>query len=264
MTTEQSSVQTVREGALLVVTITRTARGNALHSAAHFELARIFDDFEADPSLRVAIITGEGERSFCAGNDLRVQAEGGAMERPPTGFAGLTKRKNRTKPVIAAVNGVAIGGGFEIVLACDLAFAVPHARFALPEVRRGLVALAGMHLLPRQVGSKTAMAVLLGGKWLTASEALNFGLINEITAENGAMEAAKTWAQRLLLGSPQAIATCIDIVGRSLRMPDVHEALDHDYESLRKLRNSADFAEGPKAFSEGRPPKWSLSEETIQ
>lgn len=262
--TDNPNVRITREGEILVVTITRPERANALHSAAHFELAQIFDDFEADSSLRVAIITGEGETSFSAGNDLKVQAEGGAMERPPSGFAGLTRRRNRTKPVVAAVNGVALGGGFEIVLACDIAVAAPHARFALPEVRRGLVALAGMHLLPRQVGSKAAMAILLAGKWLTASEALSLGLINEISTENGALDAAKGWAQRLLRGSPQAIATCIDIVERSRSTPDVHDALDQDYESLTKLRASADFLEGPKAFSEGREPKWSGSEEANQ
>jgi enoyl-CoA hydratase/carnithine racemase len=262
MTTTAASATTTREGPVLIVTITRVERANALHSAAHFELSRIFDAFEADPTLLVAIITGAGETSFSAGNDLKVQAEGGPMERPPTGFAGLTKRSNRTKPVIAAVNGVALGGGFEIVLACDLVVAAPHARFALPEVRRGLVPLAGMHLLPRQVGSKAAMAVLLAGKWLTAAEALALGLINEISAENGALDAAKAWAGRVLRGSPQAIATCLDIVERSQRTPDVQDALDGDYESLRMLRASPDFIEGPKAFSEGRDPVWSRGKET--
>lgn len=264
MTMTGSNARTDCEGPILTVTITRTERANALHSAAHFELSKIFDDFEADPSLLVAIVTGEGKTSFSAGNDLKVQAAGGSMDRPSTGFAGLTKRKNRTKPIIAAVNGVALGGGFEIVLACDLAVAAPHARFALPEVRRGLVPLAGMHSLPRQVGPKIALAVLLAGKWLTASEALDLGLINEISAENDVLELAKKWAHRLLRGSPQAIATCLDIVERSRCIPDLYEALDCNYSSLKKLQSSPDFIEGPKAFAEGREPNWHGIRETNQ
>jgi crotonobetainyl-CoA hydratase len=256
MTVSNPSARVDREGPIFIVTITRPERSNALHSAAHFELSAIFDAFEADPALLVAIITGEGDRSFCAGNDLKQQAEGGPMERPASGFAGLTKRRNCSKPIIAAVNGVALGGGFEIVLACDLAVASPNARFALPEVRNGLVALAGMHLLPRQIGSKTAMAILLAGKALTASDALDLGLINEIAAENGALEAARALAQRVLRGSPEAIATCLDITRRSLRTPDVFEALENNYESLARLRASADFIEGPRSFAEHRQPIW--------
>jgi enoyl-CoA hydratase/carnithine racemase len=256
MTAQESFARVVRDGAVLTVTINRPERSNALHSAAHFELSAIFDDFEADPTLRVAILTGEGSRAFCAGNDLKVRAAGGPMERPPTGFAGLTMRPHRTKPVIAAVNGVAFGGGFEIVLACDLAVAVPNAWFGLPEVRRGLVPLAGMHLLPRQLPMKPAMAVLLAGKNISADQALGFGLINEVTAEGGALEAAHAFAQRILRGSPQAIATCMDIVERSQRTPDVQEALTGNYASLDRLRSSEDFIEGPRAFAEQRPPNW--------
>ena len=149
------------------------------------------------------------------------------------------------------------GEEFEIVLACDLAVAAPNARFALPELRHGLVPLAGMHLLPRQVGSKTAMAILLAGKALSAAEALSLGLINEITPERGALEAAKAMGNRILRGSPEAVATCLDIVARSLRTPDVFDALDNEYDSLTRLRASADFVEGPRAFAERRQPIWS-------
>jgi enoyl-CoA hydratase/carnithine racemase len=227
-----------------------------LHSAAHFQLSEIFDRFEADPSLRVVIITGEGDRAFCAGNDLKVQAEGGSMERPATGFAGLTMRTTRTKPIIAAVNGVALGGGFEIVLSCDMAVAAPNARFALPEVQHGLVPLAGMHLLPRQVGSKTAMAMLLAGVQLSATEALALGLVNEVTPPRGALDAAKALAQRVMKGAPMAIAACLDIARRSAAVSDVQEALRGQYDSLDALRRSADFIEGPKSFAEGRAPNW--------
>lgn len=255
----ESFVKVERDGPITVVIITRTERSNALHAAAHFQLARIFDEFEADPTALVAIITGEGDRSFCAGNDLKAQAEGGPMERPASGFAGLTKRRNRTKPIIAAVNGIALGGGFEIVLACDLAVAAPNARFALPEVRLGLVPLAGMHLLPRQVGPKNALALLLNAKALGAEEALSLGLINEITAEKGALDAAKVLARRIIRGSPTAIATCLDITRQSLSTPDVFDALDGRYESLELLCASPDFIEGPKSFAEKRPPVWATT-----
>lgn len=257
----ESFARVERDGATLIVTITRAERSNALHSAAHFQLAGIFDAFEADASARVAIITGEGDRSFSAGNDLKAQAEGGPMERPPSGFGGLTLRRDRTKPVIAAVNGVALGGGFEMVLACDLAVAAPHARFALPEVRLGLVPLAAMHLLPRQLGAKNAMALLLNAKALSAHEALGLGLINDVTAEKGALDAAKALAQRLQRASPAAIAALMDIVRRSLRTPDVFEALGADYDSLNRLRRSADFVEGPRSFAEHRAPVWSTGPE---
>lgn len=247
-------------GAIWTVTIARAERANALHSAAHFELAHIFDAFERDASARVAIITGAGDRAFCAGNDLKVQAEGGAMERPPSGFAGLTKR-SAVKPIIAAVNGAAIGGGFEMVLACDLAVTAPHARFALPELMHGLVPLAGMHLLPRQVGRKAAMAILLAGKALSAADALDLGLINEIAMGRSALEAARALAERIVRRSPVATATCLDIVRRSLATPDMAAALEASYESLDRLRASADFEEGPKAFAEGRTPSWSQAKE---
>ena len=245
-----------RSGAIWTVTIARESRANALHAAAHFELARIFDAFERDAAARVAIVTGAGDRAFSAGNDLKVQAEGGAMDRPPSGFGGLTKRR-AVKPVIAAVNGAAIGGGFEIVLACDLAIAAPHARFALPELSHGLVPLAGMHLLPRQIGRKAAMAILLAGKALTADQALDLGLINEIAADRPVLEAARALAERIVQRSPAATAACLDIVRRSLATPDVSAALDASYESLDALRASDDFREGPLAFAEGRKPRWS-------
>lgn len=252
-----SFAKTERRGPVLIVTIDRPERRNALHSAAHFELSKIFDDFETDSGLRVAILTGTGDRAFCAGNDLKVQAEGGSLERPPSGFAGLTKRSDRTKPIVAAVNGVALGGGFETVLACDLAVATTGSRFALPEVGVGLVPLAAMHLLPRQLPGKRALAVLLAGSVITGEEALSYGLVNELVAPGEALAAALRWAERLLAGSPIAIATCLDIVEHSLRTPDVRVALAAEYASLDRLRASEDFREGPLAFAQKRRPRWS-------
>ena len=154
-----------RDGRLLTVTLNRPERYNALHWPAHFELAEVWDEFAADPGLWVAIVTGAGDKAFCAGNDLRFQAEGNIRKRCPTGFAGLTERYDLNKPVIAAVNGFSMGGGFETALACDLIVAAQNAVFALPEPRVGLMAGAGgVHRLPRMIGQKQALGMILTGR----------------------------------------------------------------------------------------------------
>ena len=179
--------KTEREGHLLIVTLDRPDVLNALHPPANRELAKAFDDFAADPELWVAILTGAG-RGFCAGNDLKHQASGGDMSgQPATGFAGLTGRTDLPKPVIAAVNGVAMGGGFEIALACDLIIASEDATFALPEPRVGLAALAGgIHRLPRQIGLKNAMGMLLTGRRVSAEEGQRLGFVNEVVPKGEA------------------------------------------------------------------------------
>ena len=160
-----SYCQVEKSGRLTVVTIDRPEVMNALHPPGNQELAEVFDDFARDPEQWVAIITGAGDRAFSAGNDLKYQASGGKMWGPATGFAGLTQRFDNVKPVIAAVNGLAMGGGFEIALACDLIVAAENAVFALPEPRVGLAALAGgIHRLPREIGMKQAMGMLLTGQ----------------------------------------------------------------------------------------------------
>src|SRR6187455_1961399 len=159
------------EGRVRIVTINRPEVMNALHSEAHWELDGVWNEFAADPELWVGIITGAGARAFSAGNDLKVQAAGRRGPRPRTGFAGLTSRFDLTKPLIAAVNGVAMGGGFEIALACDVIVASENAVFALPEPRVGLAALAGgLHRLPRAIGVKRAMAMILTARRVSAHE----------------------------------------------------------------------------------------------
>ena len=244
------------DGAVLHVELHRPEVLNALHAPAHVELEAVFDAFEADPAIRVAIVTGHGSKAFCAGNDLKWQAAGGSMARPHSGFAGLTLRHARTKPVIAAVNGVALGGGCEIALACDIAVAAESARFALPEVLRGLVPLAGVHMLPRLVGMKAAMAMLLTGRWIDAPTALRIGLVNEVVPDDQLAAAAADWARRIVNASPQATATCLDMMRRSLAAPSLEAAMAADYASLQRLRESDDFREGPLAFAEKRKPRW--------
>jgi len=242
--------------AILVVRINRPASLNALHSAAHFELADVFDRFEANRSLRVAIITGSGDRAFCAGNDLKVQAAGGTLDRPASGFGGLATRFDRTKPVIAAINGLAVGGGCEIVAACDIAVCAENASFSLPEVRVGLVSTVGSQLLIRMLGMKDVLGLLLTGRQISAVEALRIGFINEIVPVGDALKGAMRWAGEISRCSPSAVRATLDIVRRGAAAPSAALAINAHYQSVVDHRASADFVEGPRAFAQKRPPIW--------
>jgi crotonobetainyl-CoA hydratase len=248
--------KTEREGHLLVVTLHRPEVLNALHPPANRELAQVFDEFAADPELWVAILTGAG-RGFCAGNDLKHQATGGDMSgQPKTGFAGLTSRMDLVKPVIAAVNGVAMGGGFEIALACDLIIASEDATFALPEPRVGLAALAGgVHRLPRQIGLKHAMGMLLTGRRVSAEEGARLGFVNEVVPKGEALAGAKRWAAQILECAPLSVRTSKEAAYKGLEV-GLTEAMAGHYDELRRMVKSEDFIEGPKAFAEKRPPRW--------
>ena len=183
---------------ILTVKLNRPDRLNALHPLANAELGEVFDDFANNDDLWVAIITGEG-RGFSAGNDLRYQAEGGKRVPTPRGFAGLTSRFDLTKPVIGAVNGVAMGGGFEIALACDLIIASDKATFALPEPKVGLAALAGgLNRLPRVIGSKRALGMILTGRHVSAEEGFQLGFVNEVVPHDQLMARTLEWAQMIL------------------------------------------------------------------
>ena len=246
-----------KDGKLWVITLNRPERMNALHSPAHFELEEIFNEFSTDPDAWVAIITGSGERAFCAGNDLRYQAEGGKLERNPMGFAGLTSRFDLKKPIIAAVNGVAMGGGFEIALACDLIIASENASFALPEPKVGLAALAGgMHRLPRQIGMKRAMGMMLTGRTVEAQEGLSLGFVNEVVAHEDLMDSAKKWAESIMECSPTSVRTTKDVAMSGLSHASVETAMEQKYDSVLDLFKGEDFVEGPLAFSEKRKPNW--------
>jgi enoyl-CoA hydratase/carnithine racemase len=248
-----------REGRLTIVTLNRPQAMNALHSAAHFELSRVFDEFAADPEQWVAIITGAGEKAFCAGSDLKAISRGTSNERPTSGFAGLTSRFDLVKPVIAAVNGVAMGGGFEIALAADLVVASENAVFALPEPRVGLTAFAGgMHRLPRQVGFKNAMGLILTGRRIDAREAQSMGIVNEVVPAAELMAAARKWAGWILECSPMAVRASKEAVMRGLGEPSLEAALraQGDYPMVKAWKASEDYIEGPRAFSEKRKPEW--------
>ncbi len=187
-----------RKGPITIVTLSRPEVYNALHIDAHFELNKVFDDFAADPEQWVAIVTGAGDKAFCAGNDLKWQAAGGKRGWDKGGFAGLTTRFDCDKPIIAAVNGVAMGGGFEVALACDLIIASDNATFALPEPRVGLAALAGgLQRLPRQIGLKRAMGMILTARHVSAKEGLELGFVNEVVPQNQLMATAERWAETI-------------------------------------------------------------------
>jgi crotonobetainyl-CoA hydratase len=245
-----------RSDHIMTVRLNRPDRLNALHPPANAELGEVFDDFANDDDMWIAIITGEG-RGFSAGNDLRYQAEGGERVPMPRGFAGLTSRFDLTKPVIAAVNGVAMGGGFEIALACDLIIASDKALFALPEPKVGLAALAGgLNRLPRQIGAKRALGMILTGRHVSADEGERLGFVNAVVPHENLMDAALDWANQIKACSPLSIRASKDVVYRSLDCASLEDSMTQKYESVQTMVKSEDFVEGPKAFAEKRAPNW--------
>jgi len=248
-----------RDGKLTIVSINRPDVMNSLHPPANFELAKVFDDFAKDPEQWVAIITGEGEKAFSAGNDLKYQAAGNPITVPPSGFAGLTSRYDLNKPVIAAVNGLAMGGGFEIALAADIIVAAETAIFALPEPRVGLAALAGgLHRLPREIGTKRALGMILTGRRVTAAEGLALGFVNEVCKSGEAVAAARKIAAQILECSPMSVRASKETVYRGLGEASLQAAIDgqRKYDAIRAMFTSEDLIEGPMAFAQKRPPQW--------
>jgi crotonobetainyl-CoA hydratase len=246
-----------RDGKLTIVTINRPAVYNALHPPAHYEFDTVFNQFRDDPEQWVAIVTGAGDKAFLAGNDLNFQAEHGPQKRPASGFAGLTHRFDLDKPVIAAFNGFAMGGGFEIALACDLIIAAQNAIFALPEPRVGLAALGGgLHRLPHMIPRKLAMGMILTGRRVSAAEGKELGFVNEVVGEGEAVTAARRWAESILECSPLSVRASKQAVYRGLDSPSLEDAMRTTFPAVQTMRDSADFIEGPKAFAQKRAPDW--------
>lgn len=250
------------DGRVALVTINRPDVLNALHPPANEELRHAFERFNDEHGVGVAIITGAGDRAFSAGNDLHVSAErsrhGQSMTDSEAPFGGITRDFWCTKPIIAAVNGFALGGGFELALACDIIVAATRARFGLPEPRVGLYAAAGgVHRLSRQVPLKIAMGMMLTGRQISADEASRLGLVNEVVAAEELTSAARRWAAEILACSPMSIRTTKEAILTGLGM-SVEEAMNADMTSGRMARlfDSPDAREGPTAFSEKRPPAW--------
>lgn len=247
-----------KRGRLAVITLNRPEVMNALHMEAHLELKEIWEDFRDDPELWVAILTGAGDRAFSAGMDLKARtterSDDKILDRPP--FGRITRDFDCAKPIIAAVNGVAVAGGLEIALACDVIVAAEHARFGLPEPRVGLVAgEGGIHRLARQVPYKIAMGLILTGKLISAKEAHRIGLVNEVVPFADLVPTAERWAAEILECAPVSgrLAKESLVAGEGL---SVDEAIKQDGVRLDRMRATADAIEGPRAFSEKRKPQW--------
>ncbi|KZS52868.1 acetyl-CoA acetyltransferase [Mycobacterium kansasii] len=246
-----------RDGHLLEVTINRENVRNALHPPANEELAEIFDAYFADPQLWVAILTGAGPEAFCAGNDLRYSASGKPVYVPKSGFAGITHRKTMTKPVIAAVNGFAMGGGLETALACHLIVADENAIFALSEVKVGLVAGAGGAVrLPRALPPVLANELLLTGRQMSANEARSHGLVNRVAPAGTAMTVARELAADILAASPTSVRLTLQLVQEAAKEADVFTAINAPSDVIDELLFSEDCFEGMTAFAQKRQPRW--------
>src|SRR6185369_5439680 len=246
---------------ILTLTLDRP-KANAIDNGLSQALGEAFIRYRDDPALRCCIVTAAGDRFFSAGWDLKAAAaEGdGGEDYGPGGFAGLTELFDLDKPVIAAVNGLAIGGGFELALAADIIITVETAEFFLPEAQIGVMPDAGgVFRLPRRLPEAIAMEILLTGRRLTAAEALGYGLVNQMVAAADLALAATTMARRILASAPLA-AAAIKQSHRLTRHLDVEKAYgklrDGSVPAYDCLRNSDDYYEGARAFAEKRPPVW--------
>lgn len=261
MTGSAPPVRAEASGGVLVITLDRPP-ANAIDAATSRALHAAFARLESDPGLRVGIVTAAGDRFFCAGWDLKAAAAGETADADhgPGGFAGLTELHARAKPVIAAVNGIAAGGGFELVLAADLAVAAEHADFRLPETGLGIIPDSGGVLrLPRRLPRPLAMELLLTGRPLTAAEACQRGLINEVVPGARLMAAAQDLAARIIRAAPLAVAAVLEVLSAT-----EGGTVAEGFATLRSGRlpryaamlASEDAAEGPAAFAGRRPPRW--------
>lgn len=256
-----SAVHSERYGPVLLITLDRP-NANAIDCSTSQELYEAFLSFEEDAELRVAILTGSGQRFFSAGWDLKAAADGEAIDADhgPGGFAGLTEYFSRTKPVIAAVNGMAVGGGFELALACDLIVAADHAKFFLPEAQIGIAPdSGGVFRLPRRVPHAIAMELMLTARTLGAQEAKQWGLVNRVVSAERLLEEAWELADRLCAGAPLAQQAIKELVSGAEAL-GIEEAFKLQRSGALiqypRMLKSMDAREGACAFSEGRAPVW--------
>lgn len=250
-------VTTERRGAILIVTMNRPEVYNAVHAPMHHEMSAIWDEFAADPGLWVAVLTGTGAKAFSAGNDLKYTAQGGQGTAPATGFAGLSSRFDLEKPIIAAVNGFAMGGGFEIALACDIVLAADTATFALPEVKVGLFAAAGgVQRLSRQIGRKPAVEIMLTGRSVSAAEGHQLGFVNAVLPAEQLMQAALAKAEEICSVSPSSVKATKRILNGMDDLEQLKASLLQSRAVITELSKTEDFKEGVNAFVEKRQPQW--------
>lgn len=256
-----SAVLTERDGHVLVVTLNRPEARNAVNGELTLGLGTALEEAAADPEVRAVVLTGAGSQSFCAGADLKAISRGESLNPPGTeswGFAGMVQHPVDV-PVIAAVNGQALGGGTELVLAADLAVAAEHATFGLPEVRRGLIAAAGgLVRLPAQVPSKIAMRMILTGEPVDAATALRWGLVNEVVPASSLLESALALARTIAANAPLSVRHSKRVARgiASGRIPSEDAAWAASDAAMLTVMTSEDALEGPIAFAEKRDPVW--------
>jgi crotonobetainyl-CoA hydratase len=251
-------IRTATDGPILEVTLDRP-KANAINVSASRRLNEVFTAFRDDPKLRIAIITGAGQRFFCAGWDLKAAAAGEPSDADwgVAGFGGLNYPRNLDKPIISAVNGIACGGGFEIVLGTDIIVMEEQARFALPEINVGVLADAGTIKLRRRIPYHVAVEFLMTGRWMDAAEAKHWGLANHVVPQGQAMSKAREIARQLAAGPPLLFPAIKQLL-RHTEMVSEHQAFDlHDsLHAVQQVIRSDDLKEGARAFSEKRPPEW--------
>lgn len=251
-------INTVRDGAVLEVTIDRP-KANALDRNASCRLNDVFTSFRDDPALRIAIVTGAGERFFCAGWDLKAAAAGEKSDADwgVGGFGGLNYPRNLDKPIISAVNGIACGGGFEVVLGTDIIVMEQHARFALPEINVAVLADAGTIKLRRRIPYHVAVEFLMTGRWMDAAEAKHWGLANHVVPKGEALKKAREIARQLVAGPPLLFPAIKQLLRHTEMVPE-HEAfaLHDSLHAVQAVIQSEDLKEGAQAFSEKRTPRW--------
>ena len=260
-----SKVSYEKRGNVAHVTLDRPEVLNAMDLATHEQLAEIWDDFEADESLWVAVLTGAGDRSFSVGQDLKelvARTEAGTAapstfgSRGKPGWPRLTERFALAKPVIARVNGYALGGGCELALACDIVVAADHAAFALPEARLGRVAGAGgVFRLTRQIPDRTALGLLMTGRQLPATRAYELGLVNDVVPLAELDDCVNGWVEDILRCAPLAVRAVKEAAQTSSTL-SLQQAFATRYTWEERRMWSEDAEEGPRAFTEKRPPRW--------
>jgi crotonobetainyl-CoA hydratase len=251
-------VKLVKDGKILTVTIDRP-KANAIDLATSLALNRAFLSFRDDPSLRVAIVTGAGDRFFSPGWDLKAAAGGEKSDEDwgPSGFGGLNYPRNLNKPIIAAVNGIACGGGFEVVLGTDIIVMEEHAKFALPEINVGVLADAGTIKLRRRIPYHVAVEFLMTGRWMDATEAKHWGLASHVVPKGEGLAKAREIARQLAAGPPLLFPAIKQLLRHTEMVPE-HEAFElHDsLDIVQQVIRSDDLKEGTRAFTEKRPPIW--------
>ncbi len=254
------TIKTTTRGAVLNVILDRP-KANAIDGATSREMGEVFADFRDNPDLRVAIIRGGGEKFFCAGWDLKAAAAGEDVtcDFGVGGFGGMQELPDLNKPIIAAVNGIACGGGFELMLSADIIIAAEHATFALPEINAGTLADAATIKLPKRVPYHVAMEMLLTGRWMDATEAAKWGLVNEVVAADKLMARADAVAQLLADGPPLVFAAIKETI-RATEKQSFQQSIDmlnaKQLKTVKTLYNSEDMHEGALAFAEKRQPVW--------